>query len=67
MDAITLFLNHLTKDERKLMESLDSPLKSRVFLIPLNTPGAKETARRLRLYACGRRIALTAGFLHPQR
>ena len=41
MDAITLFLNHLTKDERKLMESLDSPFKIQSFLDTVEYPGGE--------------------------
>jgi hypothetical protein len=42
MDPIVVFLNQLTKAEKKFMESLDSPFKIQAFLDTVEYPGGDE-------------------------
>jgi hypothetical protein len=42
MDALAIFLNQLTKAEKKFMEDLDSPFKIQAFLDTVEYPGGDE-------------------------
>jgi hypothetical protein len=42
MDALGIFLNELTKTEKKFMESLNSPYKIQAFLDTVEYPGGDE-------------------------
>jgi hypothetical protein len=42
MDALTVFLEMLTKAEKKFMESLNSPFKIQAFLDTVEYPGGEE-------------------------
>ena len=42
MDALAIFLNQLTRTEKKFMESLNSPFKIQAFLDTVEYPGGDE-------------------------